>query len=73
MPVVDMVKTGQNISLMRKKAGLSIADLQHILGLTSPRAVFKWQRGDCLPSIDNLVVLAHLFNVSIDDIIVVRI
>lgn len=45
MPTVDVVRTGQNIGRLRKQAGLSTADLQAALGLASPRAIFKWQRG----------------------------
>ena len=36
----------------------------------SCQAIYRWQRGDALPSIDNLVILADLFGVQIDDIIV---
>lgn len=71
MPTVDMVRTGQNINRLRKQTGLSTADLQAALGLSSPRAIFKWQRGDCLPTVDNLVVLAALFGVRIDDILAI--
>lgn len=72
MPIVDMVKTGQNIKNLRKNAGLSVDDIQNALGLSSPRAIFKWQRGDCLPTVDNLVTLSFLFNVPIDDILAVQ-
>ena len=71
MSSVDMVRTGQNIGRLRKQAGLSTAALQAALGLASPRAIFKWQRGDCLPTVDNLVVMAALFGVRIDDILVI--
>ena len=71
MPTVDMVRTGQNINRLRKQTGLSTADLQAALGLSSPRTIFKWQRGDCLPTVDNLVVLAALFGVRIDDILAI--
>lgn len=71
MPIVDMIQTGQNIGRLRKQAGLSTAQLQNALGLSSPRAIFKWQRGDCLPTVDNLVVMAALFGVRIDDILVI--
>lgn len=71
MPAVDMVRTGQNIGRLRRQAGLSTADLQSALGLSSPRAIFKWQRGDCLPTVDNLVAMAALFHVRIDDILII--
>ena len=65
-----MAKTGQNIVVLRKRAGLSVRDLQDVFGFATPQAIYKWQQGLALPTIDNLVVLASLLNVSIDDIIV---
>ena len=69
-PAIDMAKTGQNIVTLRKKAGLSVKDLQNAFGFGTPQAIYKWQNGLALPTIDNLVVLAALLDVSIDDIIV---
>ena len=65
-----MAKTGQNIVILRKRAGLSVRDLQDVFGFATPQAIYKWQKGLALPTIDNLVVLAALLDVSIDDIIV---
>ena len=70
-PSIDMVATGQNIVRLRKAAGLSVKDLQDIFGFTTPQAIYKWQRGTAMPTIDNLVVLSVVFQVRIDDIIVV--
>jgi Predicted transcriptional regulators len=71
IPMVDCVGTGRNIAVLRKRAGLTVADLQNIFGFTTPQAIYKWQRGVALPTIDNLVVLADVFGVTMDDIIVV--
>ena len=70
IPTIDMVKTGQNIIVLRKLAGLSVRDLQDAFGFGTPQAIYKWQQGLALPTIDNLVVLAALLGVTIDDIIV---
>ena len=70
IPTIDVVKTGQNIVFLRKRAGLSVRDLQEVFGFATPQAIYKWQQGLALPTIDNLVVLAALLDVSIDDIIV---
>ena len=70
IPAIDMAKTGQNIVILRKQAGLSVRDLQDVFGFATPQAIYKWQQGLALPTIDNLVVLAALLEVSIDDIIV---
>lgn len=72
IPTINMVKTGQNITMLRKRAGLSVRDLQEAFGFTTPQAVYKWQHGTALPTIDNLVVLAMLLKVSMDEIIVVE-
>ena len=71
LPRIDMVNTGLNITSLRKARNLSVKDVQAVLGFNTPQAIFKWQRGDCLPSLDNLVILAELFEVSIEDILVV--
>ncbi len=70
VPVIDMIKTGQNISRLRKQAGLSVRDLQDIFGFATPQAIYKWQQGAALPTIDNLVVLAAVLQVRMDDILV---
>lgn len=70
MPMIDMAKTGQNIVNLRKQAGMSVKDLQDAFGFGTPQAIYKWQQGLALPTIDNLVALAALLDVTIDDILV---
>ena len=70
MPVIDMIRTGQNISRLRKQAGLSVRDLQDVFGFATPQAIYKWQQGVALPTIDNLVVLAAVLQVRMEDILV---
>ena len=65
-----MAKTGQNIVMLRKRAGLTVRDIQDAFGFGTPQAIYKWQQGLALPTIDNLVVLAALLGVTIDDILV---
>ena len=72
LPVIDMTATGMNISRLRKNAGLSVRDLQDIFGFSTPQAIYKWQRGLAMPTLDNIVVLAAVFGVALDDIIVYR-
>ena len=69
-PTIDMVKTGQNINRLRKQAGLSVKDLQDIFGFATPQAIYKWQQGVALPTIDNLVVLAAALQVRLDDLLI---
>ena len=71
IPAINMAKTGQNIVILRKQAGLSVKDLQDAFGFGTPQAIYNWQQGLALPTIDNLVVLAALLGVKVDDILVV--
>ena len=70
LPVIDMIGTGQNIARLRKQAGLLVRDLQDVFGFATPQAIYKWQQGVALPTIDNLVVLAAVLQVRLDDILV---
>ena len=71
MPAIDMVATGRNIAKMRQNAGLTVKDLQIFFGFATPQAIYKWQHGTAMPTIDNLVALAMIFDVPMDEIIVV--
>ena len=71
MPTIDMVATGRNITRLRESAGLSVRDIQYIFGFATPQAIYKWQHGTAMPTIDNLVVLAAIFDVTVDQILVV--
>ena len=71
MPTIDMVATGRNIMRLREVAGLTVRDLQDIFGFVTPQAIYKWQHGTAMPTIDNLVVLAAVLDVPMDEIIVI--
>ena len=69
-PKIDAIATGANIKALIKNKGFKVADVQAIFGFRTPQAIFKWMRGDALPSIDNIVILAHILEVTIDKIII---
>lgn len=70
IPAIDMTGTGQRIAKLRAAAGLSVKDLQDYFGFATPQAIYKWQHGTAMPTIDNFVGLSMLFGVSINDILV---
>ena len=69
-PTIDLVRTGRNIALLRTERGISVRRLQELMGFSTPQAIYKWQHGDCLPSVDNLLALSRILRVPIDEIIV---
>lgn len=72
IPVIDLTATGKNIVRLRKDAGITVKAIQDALGFSTPQAIYKWQNGTALPTLDNLVALAAILDVTIDDIIVCR-
>lgn len=62
-PVIDTKATGENIARLRQKCGLSVRDLQSYFGFEAPQAIYQWQHGQSLPSVDNLYALSELLGV----------
>ena len=69
-PVIDVRETGLKIKTLRKEAGLTVKDLQEYFGFEYPQAIYKWQHGECLPTVDNLLALSQLLGVKIEDLLV---
>ena len=72
MVVIDTIKTGQNIKEIFKTNNYKIKDIQETFNFSTPQAIYKWFRGDSIPSIDNLVIISQMCNIKIDEIIVVQ-
>ena len=71
LPVINMTATGANIARLRTQRQLSVRELQDIFGFATPQAIYKWQRGAVLPTVDNLVILSRVLGVPVDEILVV--
>jgi len=69
-PVIDMVETGRNIVRLRKARGMTVRDLQAYFGFEEPQAIYKWQCGKSLPTVDNLYALGTLLEVPMEEILV---
>ena len=72
MPVVDMTATGANILRLRIDRNMTVKELQTIFGFSTPQAIYNWQQGRDLPTVDNLVILAAVFHVTLDEIVAVN-
>lgn len=70
LPSINLAATGIRITQLRQQSGLTVRDLQDIFGFNTPQAIYRWQRGVTLPTLDNLVVLATVFGTTLDAIVV---
>lgn len=65
---------GMNIEIanklyrLRKQNGFSQEELASRLGI-SRQAVSKWERAEVSPDTDNLIALARLYNISLDELL----
>ena len=71
-PTIDLTATGKNIVRLRKMCGLTVRDVQGYFGFEEPQAIYKWQQGKSLPTVDNLLALSFLLGVSIEQILVCK-
>jgi len=69
-PVIDPAATGRNIMRLRLEQGLTVRDVQVFFGFEEPQAIYKWQSGKSLPTVDNLYALSALLDVRMDEILV---
>lgn len=68
-PVLDAKATGARIKELRKQNHLKVEEISRFMGFETDQAVYKWQRGESLPTVDNLYALSVLFGTTIDDIL----
>jgi transcriptional regulator with XRE-family HTH domain len=50
--------------------GVTVREVQEEMELESPQAIYKWLNGRALPSLENLLILGRLLNVSMEDMLV---
>ena len=64
----DTVKFGKALSTLRKEADMTQNEVADKLNL-SRQAISKYERGETFPDISVLVMIAELFNVTLDELI----
>lgn len=68
--VLDMEATGARIKELREKNHIPVRAIADHMGFNSEQAIYKWQRGESLPTLDNIFALSKLFGTTVDDILI---
>ena len=73
--VIDCQATCANLKRFIEEKGLTPKDIRDILNLDSVQSVYKWYatakgKGSSVPSVDNVIILAYILGVSLDEIYV---
>ena len=71
-PVLDLAATGTKIKTLMMQKGITPRQLQVIMDFPYVQTIYNWFRGLNMPTLDNLVVLAQVLDVQMDDIVVTR-
>ncbi len=66
--IMNMPEIGNRIKELRYNKGIKVRDIVESLGV-SENSVMKWQRGDCLPSMDNLYLLCKMLGTTMEYVI----
>lgn len=69
-PIVSLTATGDNIRRLRKERKVKTSELADYLGFSDVQAVYKWERGECLPTLENCFALSKYLHVQVEDILV---
>ena len=68
---INMEKTGANIRSLIKSSGYTVRDIMAITGISTEQAVYKWYRGESIPSIETMLILCGTLGVDVKELLVI--
>ncbi len=69
-PSIDMIRTGIHLKNLIVQKGYAVKDIQNMLNLSCPQPVYRWFKGQILPSVDHLFVLSKILGVHMEELLV---
>ena len=73
-PVIDVTATSKNLKALREGRGITVSEIQNMFGMENPQSIYNWENPErkTLPCIDNLILLAKIYKVALDELIVIK-
>ena len=69
-PHYSLEATDKNLRRIRKSRHITAELVREYMGFESVQSIYKWERGECLPSADNFMALALLYEMNPLDMMV---
>lgn len=69
-PAIDIEKTGKKLKDLIGESGYSIRAIQELLHLSCPQPIYRWMKGQTLPTVDHLYALARIFHLHMEELLV---
>lgn len=70
--VIRQPETGERLRGLLEMQGYTVRDIQEACGFANPQAIYRWLRGETIPSVENLLILSRVLNRSMDELLVVE-
>ena len=71
-PNIDLQETGRRIQSAIRKSGYSVREVQEYLHLSCPQPIYRWFKGQILPSLNHVYALSLLLHIHMEDLLVVQ-
>ncbi len=72
MATINIKETGVHLKKVIEQYGYTVKEIKELLGLSTTKAIYKWLKGENLPTVDNLVILADTFNITVDELLIIE-
>lgn len=66
--MINLFRSGELLHKAAKDSKYSVAEIARMMNVTT-QAMYRWFRGESLPSIDNLFLFAEIVGCSVEDIV----
>lgn len=69
---IDQQRTGHKLKIMFKLAGYDVKCIQEYLNLSCPQPIYRWFKGQNLPTVEKLYALSILLGVHMEELLVLQ-
>lgn len=67
---IDMEQTGKILQQRINEKGYSVGEIQKMLMLAYPQPVYRWLKGQILPSVDHLYKLSQILECHMEELLI---
>ena len=69
IPTIDKERTGRWLKFLFEFKGLTAKDVKEYLSLACVQTIYRWFKGETIPTVDNLYMLSELLDRPMDNLI----
>lgn len=67
---IDMRRSGEKMKRLITRAGYDVKSIQNYLHLSCPQPIYRWFKGQILPTVDHLFMMSKLLGIHMEDFLV---